>query len=46
MLLHLRWERATKESTLGAAKAAIRGRAPKPKPAISLAVMLAMAPVC
>jgi hypothetical protein len=42
----LRWERATKGSTLGAAKAAIRSSAPKPKSAISLAVILAMAPAC
>jgi hypothetical protein len=40
----LRWERATKESTLGAAEAAIRSSAPTPKPAISLTVTLAMAP--
>jgi hypothetical protein len=43
-LLNLRWKRATKESTLGAAEAAIRSSAPTPKPAISLTVTLAMAP--
>jgi hypothetical protein len=43
-LLNLRWERATKESTLGAAEAAISSSAPTPKPAISLTVTLAMAP--
>ncbi len=45
-LLNLRWERATKESTLEAAEAAIRSSAPTPKPAISLTVTLAMLLLC
>jgi hypothetical protein len=43
-ILNLRWECTTKELTLGAAKAAIRSRALTLKPAISAAVMLAIAP--
>jgi len=43
-ILNLRWECTTKELTLGAAKAAIRSRALMLKPAISAAVMLAIAP--
>jgi len=43
-ILNLCWECTTKELTLGAAKTAIRSRALTLKPAISAAVMLAMAP--